>query len=110
MKLGVTLPQIEIGRDPRHLRDFAVAAEDIGYDYLMLYDHVVGADMGVHKDWRPRNGQPPIYTKDDLFHEPLVTYGYIAAITQRIELATGVIILPQHRLALGQDEIGRAHV
>jgi probable F420-dependent oxidoreductase len=100
MKLGVTLPQIEIGRDPRHLRAFALAAEELGYDYLMLYDHVVGADMGVHKDWRPRNGQPPIYTKDDLFHEPLVTYGYIAAITQRIKLATGVIILPQRQTVL----------
>lgn len=100
MKLGTTIPQIEIGRDPAHLREFAVEAERLGYDYLMLYDHVVGADMDVHKDWRPRNGQPPIYTKDDLFHEPLVTYGFLAGVTQRIELATGVIILPQRQTVL----------
>lgn len=100
MKLGVTIPQIEIGRDPSHIRQFARSAEALGYDYLMLYDHVLGADMEVHKDWRPRNGAPPIYTKDDLFHEPLILYGYLAAITERIEFATGVIILPQRQTVL----------
>ena len=100
IKLGVTIPQIEIGRDPKPIRAFAQEAERLGYDYLMLYDHVLGADMEVHKDWRPRKGAPPIYTKDDLFHEPLVLYGYLAAITERIEFATGVIILPQRQTAL----------
>lgn len=100
MKLGVTLPQIEIGRDPKPIRAFAETAETLGYDYLMVYDHVLGADMEIHKDWRPRKGQPPIYTKDDLFHEPLVLYGYLAAVTTRIELATGVVILPQRQTAL----------
>jgi probable F420-dependent oxidoreductase len=101
MKLGVTLPQIEIGRDAARIREFARAVEDLGYDYLMLYDHVLGADMSVHRDWRPRpGGQPPIYTKDDMFHEPLILYGYLAAVTQRIELATGVIILPQRQTVL----------
>lgn len=100
IKLGVTVPQIEIGRDPRNIRELALAAEHLGYDYLMLYDHVLGADMEVHKDWRPRKGAPPIYTKDDMFHEPLVLYGYLAAITERIEFATGVIILPQRQTVL----------
>lgn len=100
MKLGVTIPQVEIGRDPANIRAFALEAERLGYDYLMLCDHVLGADMAVHKDWRPRSGQPPIYTRDDMFHEPLVLYGYLAAITTRIELATGVIILPQRQTVL----------
>ncbi len=100
MKFGVTIPQVEIGRDPAPVRALAQEAEALGYDYLMLYDHVLGADMEIHKDWRPRNGAPPIYTKDDLFHEPLVLYGYLAALTERIELATGVIILPQRQTAL----------
>ena len=100
IKLGVTIPQIEIGRDPRNIRDFAQEVERIGYDYLMLYDHVLGADMEVHKDWRPRKGAPPIYTKDDMFHEPLVLYGYLAGLTERIEFATGVIILPQRQTVL----------
>jgi len=100
IKLGVTLPQIEIGRDPRNIRSFVQQVEGLGYDYLMLYDHVLGADMDVHKDWRPRKGAPPIYTKDDMFHEPLVLYGYLAAVTERIEFATGVIILPQRQTVL----------
>jgi probable F420-dependent oxidoreductase len=100
MKFGVTLPQIEIGRDPQPIREFALAVESLGYDYLMLYDHVLGADMKVHKDWRPRKGQPPIYTSEDLFHEPLILYAYLAAVTQRIEFATGVIILPQRQTVL----------
>lgn len=100
MKIGVTLPQIEIGRGPDNIRQFVQAVERLGYDYLMLYDHVLGADMEIHKDWRPRKGAPPIYTKDDLFHEPLVLYGYLAAITERIEFATGVIILPQRQTVL----------
>lgn len=100
MKLGVTLPQIEIGRDPHNIRSFVEGVEGLGYDYLMLYDHVLGADMSVHKDWRPRNGAPPIYTKDDMFHEPLVLYGFLAAVTNRIEFATGVIILPQRQTVL----------
>lgn len=100
MKLGVTIPQIEIGRSGDEIRDFVVAVEEMGYDYLMLYDHVLGADMDVHKDWRPRKGAPPIYTKDDMFHEPLILYGYLAAVTSRIEFATGVIILPQRQTVL----------
>ena len=100
MKLGVTLPQIEIGRDPAAIRHFALSVEKLGYDYLMLYDHVLGADMKVHKDWRPRKGAPPIYTSEDMFHEPMILYGYLAAITERIELATGVIVLPQRQTVL----------
>lgn len=100
IKLGVTIPQIEIGRDPKNIKGFAQKAEQVGFDYLMLYDHVLGADMQIHKDWRPRKGAPPIYTNQDMFHEPLVLYGYIAAITERIELSTGVIILPQRQTAL----------
>jgi probable F420-dependent oxidoreductase len=99
-KIGVTIPQIEIGRKAEDIRDFAQRVEEIGYDYLMLYDHVLGADMDVHKDWRPRKGAPPIYTKDDMFHEPLILYGYLAAVTSRIEFATGVIILPQRQTVL----------
>ncbi|NWK97410.1 LLM class F420-dependent oxidoreductase [Sphingobium lactosutens] len=100
MKLGVTFPQIEIGDNPQVIREFVQSVEALGYDYLMLYDHVVGADMAVHADWKPRNGGPPIYTKDDMFHEPLTLCGYISAITHRIEMSTGVVILPQRQTVL----------
>ncbi len=93
MKFGVVFPQTEIGRDARGVREFATAVEDLGYDHLVIFDHVLGAE--------PREGRPRgPYTHEMAFHEPFVLFGYLAAITNRIELATGVIILPQRQTAL----------
>jgi probable F420-dependent oxidoreductase len=94
MKLGVVFPQTEIGRDPGAVRDFAQTAEGVGYDYLLAYDHVLGA---TH-DREPKLTGP--YTDKTPFHEPFVLFGYLASVTTRIELATGVLILPQRQTAL----------
>ena len=110
MKLGVTNPNVELGPEPEPIRDMVQAAEDLGYDYLMLYDHVIGADTSTRPDWRPFNGQPPVYTIEDPFHEPMVLYGYIAAITKRIELATGVIILPQRQAVLAAKQFAEIDI
>ena len=100
MQIGVTIPNIELGLENSQVRDFVQAAEDLGYDYLMNYDHVVGADLSVRPDWKPFFGNPPIYTIDDAFREPLIMYGFIAAITEKIGFSTGVIILPQRQAVL----------
>ena len=110
MKLGVTIPNIELGNDLLAIRDLVQAAEDLGYDYLMNYDHVIGADLSIRPDWKPFLGNPPIYTLDDAFHEPLVLYGYIAAITAEIELATGVIVLPQRQTVLLGKQVAELDV
>jgi len=94
MKLGVVFPQTEIGPDPVVVRDFAKGVEAEGFDYLLAYDHVLGA---TH-DREPKLTGP--YDQDSLFHEPLVLFGHLAAVTSRIELATGVLILPQRQTAL----------
>lgn len=94
VKLGVVFPQTEIGPDPAAVRDYVQTAEGLGYDYLLIYDHVLGANPD-----RPGGWSGP-YTHETLFHEVFVTFGYMAAITQRIELATGVLILPQRQTAL----------
>jgi probable F420-dependent oxidoreductase len=94
MKIGVVFPQIESGTDPGFIRDYAQAAESLGYDHILIYDHVVGANTAS----RPKWSGP--YTSKHTFHEPFVVFGYMAACTQRIELATGVIILPQRQTAL----------
>ena len=91
MQPGVVFPQNEIGEDPGAVRAFAEAAEELGYEHLIFYDHVLGADT----DRR----QGP-YSHRDTFHEPMVTFGYLAALTNRIELVTAVIILPQRQTAL----------
>ena len=94
MQLGVVFPQNEIGEDPGAVRAFAEAAERLGYEHLIFYDHVLGADTDRRPDW-----QGP-YSHRDTFHEPMVTFGYLAALTSRIELVTAVIILPQRQTAL----------
>lgn len=94
MRLGVIFPQTESGTDPIAIRDYLQAVEDVGYDHLLIYDHVLGADPANRPGWRGN------YTYRDSFHEPLVFLGYVAAITRRIELATGVIVLPQRQTAL----------
>ena len=94
MQLGVIFPQTEIGADPKAVRDFVQAAEGIGYEHVIVFDHVLGADTAHHQGW-----QGP-YTKHDMFHEPFVLYGYLAAVTQRLELVTAVIILGQRQTAL----------
>jgi probable F420-dependent oxidoreductase len=99
MKLGVVFPQTEIGSDPAAIRDYAQAAEGAGYNHLLVFDHVLGAlperFEGVNVGFR----RPP-YTNESRFHEPFVLFGYLAAITQRLELVTGILILPQRQTAL----------
>ena len=95
MKIGVTYPQTELGGDPIAVRDFGQAVEELGYDSLLAYDHVVGAS---HADRDPELWGP--YTETDPFHCPLMMFSYLAGITERIEFVTGVIILPQRQTAL----------
>ena len=94
MKLGAVFPQTEIGADPGAVKAFAQAAESLGYDYVLAYDHVLGADTANRPDWRGG------YRLEHAFHEPFVLFSYLAGVTERIQLATGVIILPQRQTAL----------
>jgi probable F420-dependent oxidoreductase len=93
VRIGVVLPQTEIGADPAVVRAYAVAVEELGYRHILAYDHVLGADPAIHVGW---NGP---YDVDTTFHEPFVLFGYLAAITS-LELVTGIIILPQRQTAL----------
>jgi len=94
MQLGAVFPQHEIRSDSGAIRDFAQAAESIGFTHLLIYDHVLGADRD-----RPGGFRGP-YDKDTPFHEPFVTLGYLAALTSTIEFCTAILILPQRQTAL----------
>jgi len=95
MQLGAVFPTTEIGSDPAAIRDWAQAAEGLGLSRILAYDHVLGAE---HADREPALTGP--YTERDAFHEPFVLFGYLAAITSRVELATSVLILTQRQTAL----------
>ena len=94
MRLGVVFPQTEIGADPAGVRAYAQAVQDLGFQHLAVYDHVLGADPAGHPGWTGT------YTVDSLFHEPFVLFGYLAGLVPRLELVTSVIILPQRQTAL----------
>ena len=94
MKLGAVFPQTEIGADPDDVARFAATAEELGYNHLVAYDHILEANTASRPDW-----QGP-YTSHSMFHEPFVLFGYLAGVTSTLELVTAVIILPQRQTAL----------
>ena len=94
MRVGAVFPQLEIGTDPDVIARYARTVEELGYDHLVIFDHVLGADAN-----RP-GGWTGAYDHRSMFHEPLVLFGYLAAITTRLELATAVLVLPQRQTAL----------
>ena len=93
MRLHAIFPQTEIGSDPAVIARFIREVEAMGFDGLVAYDHVLGADPG-------RPGWSGPYTIESTFHEVMVLFAYAAAITTKLELSTGVLILPQRQTAL----------
>jgi probable F420-dependent oxidoreductase len=95
MQIGVVYPQIELRGDPSAVRRIGRAVEELGFDHLLAYDHVLGA---VHANRTPELTGP--YTEHDPFHDPLVMFAYLAGITERIGFTTGILVLPQRPTAL----------
>jgi len=94
VRLGAVFPQTEIGTDPGGIRTFAETIEEVGFDHLLVYDHVLGADAETHTHLTGP------YRAEHMFHEIMVLLGYLAAATSRLELAPGVVIAPQRQTAL----------
>ena len=78
MRVGVVFPQTEIGSDPAVIKDYAQAAEELGYHHILAYDHVIGANPASRPGWHPP------YSHLDTFHEPLVLFAYFAGLTKKI--------------------------
>lgn len=95
MEIGVAYPQIELRGDPTAVGEFGRAVEDLGFDHILAYDHVLGA---VHADRTPQLTGP--YTEQDPFHDPFVMFAYLAGITEKIHFTTGIMVLPQRPTAL----------
>lgn len=95
MQFGVAYPTTEVAGDPVAVRKFIRAAEELGYDHLMAYDHVVKTP---HEGREPKLTGP--YTEKDSFHDPFVLFGFAAAMTEKLEFVTGVLCLPQRQTAL----------
>ncbi|MEV0307711.1 LLM class F420-dependent oxidoreductase [Nonomuraea fuscirosea] len=97
MRIGVVLPQTELGGDAGAVRAYGQRVQELGYRHVMAFDHVVGADPAVHEGW---DGPYDVRTT---FHEPMVLFGYLAALTS-LELVTSIVILPQRQTVLAAKQ------
>ena len=102
MRLNAFFPTRDIGSDPAKIRDWAQAAEDLGYAGIEVADHVFGATA--------RDGWTPLYNETDPFHETFVTLGFLAAVTKTIRLSSGVLILPQRQTGLVAKQAAEADI
>jgi probable F420-dependent oxidoreductase len=94
MEIGCVIPQGEIGTDVGSIRAYAQAAQDLGYDFLVTSDHVLGADPAGHPGW----SRPQIHTS--VVHEPFVLFGFIAGVAPKLGVLPSVVIMPQRQAAL----------
>jgi probable F420-dependent oxidoreductase len=90
---GIVLPQGSLPADPDSVRGYVTHLESLGYDHLLVPDHVLGVEPRLHPGWHG------VYDIDDAFSEPLVLFGFLSAFSS-LELVTGVIVLPQRQAAL----------
>jgi probable F420-dependent oxidoreductase len=91
MQLGALVPFTDTGGDPSLVRDFALSLEALGYDFLEAPDHVLGASAGT---------VPGQTIADDMFHDPFVLLGFLAAVTTKLTFSTGVLIVAQRQAVL----------
>ena len=94
MRVGAVFPQTEIGADPRAVREYVEGVVELGFDHMLIYDHVLGADRERHTHLVGP------YRAEHLFHEIFVVLGFAAAIAPQLELVTAVVIAPQRQTAL----------
>jgi probable F420-dependent oxidoreductase len=104
MEFGAVIPHNEIGTDGGAIKAYAQGAEELGVTHLLIYDHVMGADRD-----RPGGFKGP-YDKDVAFHEPFVLFGFLAAVTEKVELVTSVMILPQRQAVLAAKQAAEVAV
>ncbi len=110
LRIGAMFPVADLGGDPGPLRGFAQAVEDAGYDDLYISEHVLGADRSVRPEWRPMAGGPAPYDHTNPFHDPFVAFGFLAGVTSRVRLISGVLVLGMRQAALVAKQAAAADV
>ena len=89
------MPISDIGAGAAPVRDYAQAAEGVGFDYLQAPDHVLGANAETAGSEARRIG-----TNAAAYHDPFVMCGFLAGCTKTIGFAAGVLILAQRQAVL----------
>lgn len=114
MRLGTVFPQTDLGADPIAIKEFIQGIEDLGFDHLTIYDHVINPDPASRPEHyapstnasgnRPSRERRYGYKKGDNFLEAFTLLGFAASITSRLELVTEVLILPQRQTVLAAKQ------
>ena len=97
MKLTVDFPSVVHRDGPDEIARLATAIEEIGYDEIDIFDHVINGYPIPGRDPAPYPATMPLL-------EALVTLGYIAAVTERVGLGTEVLVLPQRQPVLAAKQ------
>jgi alkanesulfonate monooxygenase SsuD/methylene tetrahydromethanopterin reductase-like flavin-dependent oxidoreductase (luciferase family) len=79
--IGVNVPNFGPGTRPAVLRDWARTVEGLGFDLLMVSDHVA-----ITADVAQQYPAP--------FYDPFTTLSWLAGVTERVKLGTTVLIAP----------------
>jgi alkanesulfonate monooxygenase SsuD/methylene tetrahydromethanopterin reductase-like flavin-dependent oxidoreductase (luciferase family) len=105
MKIGTVFSQADSGTTAKAMRQWAIDAETAGFHHLMAYDHVLGASA-------ERLGPGPFgafpsapYTNEHQFHDIIVLFSHLAAVTSTIEFVTSVLVLPQRQTAVAAKQL-----
>ena len=97
-KLAVEFPSVSYREGGDAVRRFAQALEQIGYDHIDMFDHVV---MGFPVGGRPKGPYNPAMP----ILEALMTLSHVAAVTSRVTLGTEVLVLPQRQPTLVAKQV-----
>jgi probable F420-dependent oxidoreductase len=103
MLIGIKFPTKEIGTDRGLIREWALTAAGLGFEHIVVSDHVLGVDPAARPGFGaqfPVVADRPPYVVSDVFHEPIATISYLAALCPDTAFATGILIAPQRQTAL----------
>ena len=104
MKFGISFANAGPAAHPAHAAELARLAEESGFESLWTVEHVV-----VPRDYASaypyaKDGRMPGGEETDI-PDPLIWLAHVAAVTQRIRLATGILILPQRNPVILAKEV-----
>ena len=105
MKFGVMFANTGFGSSPDGATAIAQAAEEGGFDSLWTVEHVV-VPSGYESQY-PYDPSGKMAGGAEVFDlpDPLIWLTWAAAKTERIKLATGVLVLPQRNVVVTAKEI-----
>ena len=104
MQLGAVLSQAEVAQDVGALRAYAQAVEGLGYDFLVVSDHVVGSTKEAHPELER------VYPIESFLHESLSLLTFLAGVAPKLGFLTSVVILPQRQTVLAAKQAAEIDV